>query len=240
VKTALIPTKILPLSFLLGGAFLVSACKEPKLETQKQKMSYAIGQQIGKSMKAQELDVDVDALAMSIKDALKGANSRMTDDEIRATMQTAQEEMMKKQNQAGEENLKKGADFLAANKAKEGVVTTPSGLQYKVVAPGTGATPADGDMVTCHYKGTLIDGTEFDSSYKRNEPAEFPVNGVIPGWTEALKTMKEGEKRQLFIPSDLAYGPQGRPSIPANSVLIFDIELIKVAKAPKAGAKKGK
>jgi len=213
----------------------MSACNEVKLDNQKKKVSYAIGQQIGQSMKAQELDVDVDALAMSIKDVLKGTASRLTEEEIRATMQTAQQEMAAKQAKGGEENLKKGTDFLAANKAKEGVVTTPSGLQYKVVTPGKGATPKDGDSVVCHYKGTLLDGTEFDSSYKRGEPAEFPVNGVIAGWTESLKTMKEGEKRQLFIPSDLAYGPQGRPSIPANSVLIFDIELIKVKKAGKTG-----
>lgn len=233
MKNALIPSKILPLVLFMGGGLLVSACNDVKLDTQKKKMSYAIGQQIGHSMKAQELDVDVDALAMSIKDALKAAPSRLTDDEIRATMQAAQQDMIAKQNKGGEENLKKGNDFLAANKSKEGVVTTPSGLQYKVVTPGKGATPKDGDSVVCHYRGTLLDGSEFDSSYKRNEPAEFPVNGVIAGWTEALKTMKEGEKRQLFIPANLAYGPQGRPSIPANSVLIFDIELIKVKKAGK-------
>ncbi len=222
--------QILP--FSLVAVVGLSACtKDVKLDDQKKKMSYAIGQQIGESIKSQGLAVDADVLAVSIKDVMAGQKSRLTPEEMQATMMAAQQEMITKQAAEGEANAKKGADFLAANKAKEGVVTTPSGLQYKVVTPGKGATPKDSDSVVCHYKGTLIDGTEFDSSYSRNEPAEFPVNGVIAGWTEALKTMKEGEKRQLFIPSDLAYGPQGRPGIPPNSVLLFDIELISVKKS---------
>jgi FKBP-type peptidyl-prolyl cis-trans isomerase len=177
--------------------------------------------------------VDVDVLASSIKDVLKGNKSQLSPEDMRAAMMAAQQDMQAKMAKEGEANMKKGTDFLAANKSKEGVTTTPSGLQYKVVQPGKGATPTDKDTVVCHYKGTLIDGTEFDSSYKRGEPAEFPVSGVIAGWTESLKTMKEGEKRQLFIPSELAYGPQGRPGIPPNSVLLFDIELLTVKKAGK-------
>jgi FKBP-type peptidyl-prolyl cis-trans isomerase FkpA/FKBP-type peptidyl-prolyl cis-trans isomerase FklB len=227
---------LLNLPLVVGMCVSVAACAA-KLESQKQKMSYAIGQQIGNSIKSEGLDVDVDVLASSIKDVLKGNKSQLTPEQMQEVMISAQMEMQQKQAQAAEGNLKKGQEFLEANKSKEGVKTTPSGLQYKVVAEGKGATPGDNDTVVCHYKGTLIDGTEFDSSYKRNAPAEFPVNGVIRGWTEALKTMKEGEKRQLFIPADLAYGPQGRPGIPGNSVLIFDIELISVKKAPAAAAK---
>ncbi|MEO5667633.1 MAG: FKBP-type peptidyl-prolyl cis-trans isomerase [Bdellovibrionota bacterium] len=222
-------SKLLQLSLVVGGGLSIVACAA-KLDTQKKKVSYVIGQQIGESMKTQGVDIDVDVLATSIKDVLKGNKAQLTPEEMRATMMAAQQEMMAKQSKEGEANAKKGSDFLEANKSKEGVKVTASGLQYKVITPGKGATPTDKDSVVCHYKGTLIDGTEFDSSYKRNEPAEFPVTGVIHGWTEALKTMKEGEKRQLFIPSDLAYGPQGRPGIPPNSVLIFDIELIKVKK----------
>jgi len=228
-KSSLQFSKLLQVSLVCGSVLSIGACAA-KLDTQKKKVSYVIGQQIGESMKTQGVDVDVDVLASSIKDALKGEKGKMTEEEMRATMMAAQQEMMAKQQKDGEANLKVGADFLAANKTKEGVKTTESGLQYKVVTPGKGPTPSDNDVVVCHYKGTLIDGTEFDSSYKRGEPAEFPVKGVIRGWTEALKTMKEGEKRQLFIPSDLAYGPSGRPGIPPNSVLIFDIELVKVKK----------
>lgn len=232
MKASLTVSKLLNLSLVVGGAFSVAACAA-KLESNKQKISYAIGQQIGQSIKGQNIDVDVDVLARSIKDVMKGNKSQLTEEEMRTAMMTAQQEMQAKMSQQAEGNLKTGNDFLEANKSKEGVKTTPTGLQYKVLTEGKGKTPTEKDEVVCHYRGTLIDGTEFDSSYKRNEPATFPVMGVIPGWTEALKTMKEGEKRQLFIPANLAYGPSGRPGIPPNSVLLFDIELISIKKAAK-------
>lgn len=225
-------SRLLNFSLVMSAGLSIAACAA-KLDTPKKKISYTIGQQIGESIKTQGVDVDVDVLASSIKDVLKGNKSQLSPEDMRAAMMAAQQDMQAKMAKEGEANLKTGADFLAANKSKEGITTTPSGLQYKVLQPGKGATPTDKDTVVCHYKGTLIDGTEFDSSYKRGEPAEFPVNGVIAGWTESLKTMKEGEKRQLFIPSELAYGPQGRPGIPPNSVLLFDIELLSVKKAGK-------
>lgn len=213
----------------------VTLAQDTPLESQKDKVSYAIGLDIGKNLKAQEIEADPANIARGIKDALSDAKPLLTDEQIReiftafqAELQTKRAERMKVD---GEKNLKAGAAFLEENKAKEGVKTLPSGLQYKEITPGTGATPKDSDTVTTHYKGTLIDGTEFDSSYKRGEPATFPVNGVIKGWTEALQLMKEGAKWQLFIPAELAYGEQGRPSIPPNSVLIFDIELVKVGGA---------
>src|ERR1700730_17703129 len=145
-----------------------------------------------------------------------------------------EKDMQQKQTEMGQKNAATGDKFLADNKAKEGVKTTASGLQYKVLKEGTGATPKSSDTVTVNYRGTLLDGTEFDSSYKRGQPATFPVAGVIKGWTEALQIMKAGSKYQLFIPASLAYGEQGRPGIPPNSVLIFEVELMDV-KSPQAG-----
>jgi FKBP-type peptidyl-prolyl cis-trans isomerase len=215
-------------SITLGALFLSLAAHALKLDTDKKKASYAIGQQISQSFKAQNVDVDVDVLAASIKDALAGKKPQLTPEQMNEAMQKLQASQMKARDALGAKNLKEGQAFLAANKKKDGVKETKSGLQYKVLREGKGASPKPDDTVSAHYAGTLIDGTEFDSSYKRGEPTEFPVKGVIPGWTEALLTMKPGEKRQLFIPASLAYGPQGRPSIPPNSVLLFDIELMKV------------
>src|SRR5438445_4381701 len=141
--------------------------------------------------------------------------------------------MQEQSKQTGEKNKKEGMDFLAKNKTAEGVKTTPNGLQYKILKQGTGKTPTASDTVIAHYRGTLIDGTEFDSSYKRGEPSKFPVGGVIKGWTEALLLMPVGSKWQLFIPSDLAYGENGRPSIPPNSTLLFDLELISIKEPVK-------
>lgn len=210
----------------------VTLAQDTALESTKDKVSYAIGLDIGKNLKAQDIEADPATIARGIKDALGDAKPLLTDEQIREIFTTFQAELQAKRAERmkveGEKNLKEGAAFLEANKAKEGVKTLPSGLQYKEITPGTGATPKATDNVTTHYKGTLIDGTEFDSSYKRGEPATFPVNGVIKGWTEALQLMKEGGKWQLFIPAELAYGEQGRPGIPPNSVLLFDIELVKV------------
>lgn len=215
----------------------VTLAQDTPLETPKDKVSYAIGLDIGKNLKAQDIEADPANIARGIKDALSDAKPLLTDEQIREIFATFQAELQAKRGERmkveGEKNLKDGAAFLEANKAKEGVKTLPSGLQYKEITAGTGATPKATDNVTTHYKGTLIDGTEFDSSYKRGEPATFPVNGVIKGWTEALQLMKEGGKWQLFIPAELAYGEQGRPGIPPNAVLLFDIELVKVGGEPQ-------
>lgn len=211
----------------------LTACNKPDLKSDKGQASYAIGQQIGKNLKAQSIEVDPKTLALSLADAAAGVQSKMTDEEIQKAMMKLQEMAMKKQQEEAETNKTKSAEFLEKNKSAEGIKTTASGLQYQVLTEGTGATPTKDDNVKCHYTGTLIDGTKFDSSVDRGQPAEFPVSGVIPGWTEALQMMKVGSKYKLFIPPELAYGPAGRPGIPANSALIFEVELLEVVKAKK-------
>ena len=204
------------------------------LTTSKQKASYAIGMNWGTGLHRQGIDVDSAALIQGMKDALAGGKTLLTEDEARSALMALQSEMQAKQQakaaQEGEANKKEGDAFLAANKSKEGVVTLPSGLQYKILTPGTGPKPTATDSVVCNYKGTLINGTEFDSSYKRGEPATFPVTGVIKGWTEALQLMPVGSKWQLFIPPDLAYGPRGTPGGPIgpNATLVFEVELISI------------
>ena len=207
--------------------------KKVELTSVKDKVSYGIGMSMGRDFANQKIEVDPVILAQGIKDILAGGPTLMTDEEAQTTLMNFQQEMMAKQEaevQAmGEKNQAAGAAFLAENGTKEGVVTLPSGLQYKVLNEGTGKSPAKEDTVTVNYRGTLIDGTEFDSSYKRGEPATFPVGGVIPGWTEALQLMKEGAKWQLFIPADLAYGERGAgPVIEPNSTLLFEVELISI------------
>jgi len=201
--------------------------------TQKDKLSYSFGLNIGKNLKQQEVNISLDMVVRGIKDALFDIEPLMTQEEITEVLMTHQKERLAKQaeerKQAAEKNLREGSQFLQENKGKEGVVTLPSGLQYKVIKPGTGKTPKAEDTVTTHYRGTLIDGTEFDSSYSRGKPATFPVRGVIAGWTEALQLMKEGAKWKLFVPANLAYGESGRGNkIEPNATLIFDIELLSV------------
>ncbi len=226
-----ITTAALTLGLLAGAA--TAADTKMTLKDEKDKVSYSIGLNIGRSMKQEGLDLNPDALAAAMKDVFAGAKPQLTDEEIQTIMQEFQKKMMAKQLASREEGLGKnkaeGVKFLADNKKKEGVKSTASGLQYKVIKDGTGKTPKATDTVKTHYRGTLINGTEFDSSYKRGEPAEFSVNGVIKGWTEALQLMKEGAKWQLYIPSDLAYGERGAgKDIGPNSTLIFDIELLSV------------
>jgi len=210
-------------------------CAKKTMETQKEKVGYSIGWDIGNNLKSQGIELDIDFLKEGIKDALDGAEPRLTDGERRDVMQELSKELQKKQNAvngglAGK-NKKEGEDFLKANGKKKGVKTTSSGLQYRVIKKGKGARPTKNDKVTVHYSGTLIDGTEFDSSYKRGQPATFPVSGVIRGWTEALQLMEEGAKYELFIPYELAYGERGSGrTIGPNSVLIFTVELISVDK----------
>jgi len=221
---------------LLSIVFLFSVCHaEEKLELkdQKDKESYSLGYQFGQNLKTQGVDINLDVYTSGIKDALGGKESQMSQDEIRTAILELQKritaERQKELKEKAAKNLEESKKFLAENPKKEGVKTLPSGLQYKVLAEGTGKTPKATDNVTVHYKGTLIDGTEFDSSYKRGQPATFQVNGVIKGWTEALQLMKEGSKWQLFIPPELAYGERGAGStIPPNSTLIFEVELISV------------
>jgi len=216
----------------------------PALNTKKDKVSYAIGADLGKKLKTSEIDVDPTVLTRALKDTLTGTKAAMTDDEIRATLMDLTKDLQAKQaaaaKEAGDKNRKEGEAFLATNKTKEGVVALPSGLQYKILQAGTGPKPTAGDTVVCNYKGTLIDGKEFDSSYKRGQPATFPVSGVIKGWTEALQLMPVGSKWQLFIPPDLAYGDrQAGADITPGSTLVFEVELMsiqpKTASAPDAG-----
>ena len=230
MKTLL--TAILSIMLIAGHA---DAGDKTALKNEKDKVSYSIGTQIGNNFKNQSMDVDVDLLAKGIKDALSGGKLLMTEKEIKETITALQKDMTAKQAErmkvVAEKNRKEGEAFLADNKKKEGVKTTPSGLQYKVIKDGNGPAPKMADTVTVNYRGTLINGTEFDSSYKREEPATFPVNSVIPGWTEAMQMMKVGSKWHLFVPANLAYGEQGAgPQIGPNSTLIFEVELTAINK----------
>jgi FKBP-type peptidyl-prolyl cis-trans isomerase FklB len=211
-----------------------------QLKDQKDKASYSIGYDIGETFKKQNVDLNPDALFGGLKDALAGKEASLSKEEREKTLQAFQKEMMEKQMAASKEaatkNAAEGEKFLTENKKKDGVKTTASGLQYKVLKEGSGASPKETDTVVTNYKGTLLDGTEFDSSYKRNEPASFPVNRVIKGWTEALQLMKPGAKYQLFIPSALAYGERGAGQlIGPNATLIFEVELLSI-KAPEPAA----
>ncbi len=211
---------------------------QPGLKTPKEKQSYAIGLNIGMNMKRGEIQVDVVALSRGLADALNGATPALSEKEIgdalaafeaemRAQQVKKMEELAAKQKEQGAKNSQEGPAFLAANKKKEGIVETKSGLQYKVLKEGTGPNPKPTDIVTTNYRGTLIDGTEFDAS--NGSPISFPVNGVIKGWTEALQLMKVGSKYQLFVPAELAYGARGAgEKIGPNSVLIFEVELLGV------------
>jgi len=235
---------MLLIRFLMIG--LIAAIAAPALAadsaaptSKKDKISYSIGMDIGSSLKRQGLDLNADELAAGLKDSLSGGKTKLTSDEVKQILTDFQQELQAKAKeraeQLGEKNKKDGEAFLAENKKKAGVKTLPSGLQYKVITEGKGANPKETDTVTTNYKGTLIDGTEFDSSFKRGEPATFPVNGVIKGWTEALQLMKVGSKWQLFIPPDLAYGPRGAGQvIGPNSTLVFEVELLSIGEKKEA------
>jgi FKBP-type peptidyl-prolyl cis-trans isomerase FklB len=202
--------------------------KSTQLKDQKDKVSYSIGMQIGFNLSRQKVEVNPDVLIAGIKDAIAG-KPQLNPDQVKEVMAAFEKDMEKKQKEAGEKNKTEGAKFLEENKKKEGVKTTSTGLQYKVLKEGTGAQPKASDTVSVNYRGTLINGTEFDSSYKRGQPATFPVNG----WSEALQLMKAGSKYQLFIPSDLAYGERAvGGDIGPNSTLIFEVELLEVKPPP--------
>ncbi|MBE0426440.1 MAG: FKBP-type peptidyl-prolyl cis-trans isomerase [Nitrospirae bacterium] len=226
---------ILSILFLAANVF---ADEKLELKDNRDKISYSIGINIGTNMKNQSIDVNPEALVRGLRDALSGDKALMTEEEINEALTGLQKEMASRQAQrlkeVAEKNKKEGDAFFEENKKKEGIITLPSGLQYKVLKEGNGELPAITDTVTVNYRGTLIDGTEFDSSYKRGQPAVFRVNGVIPGLSEALQLMKVGSKWQIFIPPALAYGEQGSGRlIEPNETLIFEIELISFEKEKK-------
>ena len=222
---------------LLGVALLVAqACTEKPLalKTPKDKVNYGLGVGVARNFKRQGIEVDADAVVKGLRDALAGDKLLMTEEELHTTMTAFQVELRKKQTEAtklaSEKNKKEGEAFLAENKKKDGVVTLSSGLQYKILKAGEGKKPMADDSVVVQYRGTLLDGTEFDSSDRRKRPATLSLSRVIRGWTEALQLMPAGSKWQLFIPADLAYGEQGAPRvhIGPNAALIFEVELLSV------------
>lgn len=227
-----------------AGTATKSATAGTALTTRKQKFSYALGMNIGKNLggqlKQQSVDVDWNLVEQGLKDSTTvGGKTRLTEEAAKAVMTEVQSDVQKRQQEkmqaTAAKNKADGAAFLAANKGKEGVVTLPSGLQYKILTEGKGPKPTPTDSVVCNYRGTLLNGTEFDSSYKRGQPATFGVSQVIKGWTEALQLMPVGSKWQLFIPSDLAYGERGEPrgGIEPNALLIFDVELMSIVDKSK-------
>jgi FKBP-type peptidyl-prolyl cis-trans isomerase len=235
------------LSVLVAGTVLLAACKEsaqeaPKpltLDNDDKKVSYAMGMSLGDRFRSDEIALDSEAFAAGLNAGLSDGERLLTAEEVPGIMQAFQQRQMEKMQKKIEEqsaaHKTEGEAYLAENAKKEGVVSTDSGLQYKVLTAGEGEKPSVDSIVKVHYKGTLIDGTEFDSSYSRGEPVEFPVGGVIAGWTEALQLMPAGSKWQLAIPADLAYGESGAgPQIGPNSTLLFDVELLEVKEAPKA------
>lgn len=215
-----------------GAMFALSAgvfAAGPALESQKERLSYVVGIQIGEQLKSDDsLDVDVDALTQAIRDVLADAEPRLTDDQMRETVEVFQAQLAAEQEELAEGNLQAGREFLAQNRERSEVTELESGVQYEVLEEGSGDQPTDSDTVVVNYRGTLIDGTEFDSSFNRGEPTRLAVNGVIPGWREVLPLMQEGDAWRVYIPADLAYGPRGAGQIPPNSALVFDIELIEV------------
>lgn len=240
--------RLLVIGLVAASTGLVMGCKEKKeeaveLTTLEQKANYIIGQNIGRNLKNSGVAIEPQALAQALADVRDGKDSRISDEDAQKIMQEVQEKAIAKQEEeqkkVSEENLAKGKAFLEENKAKEGVVTTESGLQYRVITEGKGAKPKATDTVTVHYTGKLIDGTEFDSSAKHGQPATFPLDGVIPGWTEALQLMPQGSKWEIFIPSDLAYGAGGQGPIPPASTLVFEVELLEIA-APEAAPEAAK
>lgn len=220
----------LAVAFLTGA---IAAQDAADLKTQKEKFSYALGMQMGADFRKQNLDLDAATFAKALAESFSGAKTMLTEEEMRAVLANAKEEYQKKQAALREEKaeamLREGEKFLAENKNKEGVVTLPTGLQYKILTQGKGDKPEINDKVVCNYRGTLLDGTEFDSSAKHNGPGIFPVRGVIKGWQQALLMMPAGSKWQLFVPPHLAYGHDGGGHmVPPNATLIFDLELVSV------------
>ncbi len=217
--------------FSLAALTAIPLASAGELKTEKQKLSYIIGYQIGFNLKREGTEIDPSLLSEAVQDALNGTEPKLSKEEMQATMKAVQQRKMQEQKARLEKNEKAGQDFLAANKKKEGVVELPSGLQYKIIKAGSGSQPKADDTVTVNYKGTLITGKQFDSSYDRGQPATFPINGVIQGWQEALQLMKEGAKWEIYVPAKLAYGARGAGSdIGPGETLIFDVELLEIKK----------
>ena len=223
------------LAAILSGGLFSAVCfgaEKPALTDTREKESYSLGYQFGEHLKTQKVDIDLDVYVLGIRDALGGTHPRLSQNEIRATVAEFQNRLsaarQKENREAAEKNLADGKAFLEENKKKDGVVTLPSGLQYQVLTEGSGRLPKATDTVTVNYRGTLVDGTEFDSSYTRGQPATFQVGKVVQGWAEGLQLMKEGSRWQLVIPPPLAYGARGSGRIPPNSTLIFEVELLTV------------
>lgn len=237
--------RLLVVGLMAATAGLIGCNKEEakatnegaQLTTLEQKANYIIGQNLGKNLQNGGLAIEPEALALALADVRDGKESRINEKDMQEIMQEVQQKAMAKQEEEqkklSEENIAKGAKFLEENKAKEGVVTTESGLQYRVITEGKGTKPKATDIVTVHYTGKLIDGKVFDSSVTNGQPATFPLDGVIAGWTEALQLMPQGSKWEIVIPADLAYGSGGQGPIPPSSTLIFEVELLEV-KAPEA------
>jgi FKBP-type peptidyl-prolyl cis-trans isomerase FklB len=219
------------LAMALAGA--ASAQDAPELKSPKEKLSYALGMNLGNQFKTQSIEINPDVFVQGLKDTMSGGKALMTEEQAIAAISELQKELAQKQQvqmtAIAEKNKAEGQAFLTKNKTAESVVTLPSGLQYKIMKAGEGKKPVLDDTVVCNYRGTLINGMEFDSSYKRNEPATFPLKGIIKGWTEALQLMPVGSKWQIFVPSELAYGERGAGgSIPPNATLIFEVELLSI------------
>ena len=233
-------TTVLAVVISLGMTAPLFADGTNILGDEKSRVSYAIGMMLGHNWQQQGLEIDPDIAAHAIKDVQAGGTTLLSQAEMQETLtsfqQTFKIKQQKMQAEKAVKNKAEGAAFLATNKNNSAVITLPDGLQYTVLAEGAGASPSANDVVSVNYRGTLLDGTEFDSSYKRGQPASFPVNGVIHGWTEALQLMKPGSKWKLFIPSDLAYGENGQRGIPPNSVLVFEVELLSVQAPPPPAA----
>ena len=224
-------------SLMIGAGLTVisttlSQAIAAELKTEKDKVSYMVGMDVGNMMKDIKDEVALEMVFQGIRDTVAGSKKALSDEEAVKVRQDFMTAMQGKAAAKANENKSVGSKYLETNKAKKGVTTTASGLQYEVITTGKGAKPKAEDTVSVHYVGTLTDGTKFDSSRDRNEPTEFPLNGVIKGWTEGLQLMNVGSKFKFTIPSDLAYGEQGRPSIPANSTLVFEVELLEIKAAP--------
>ncbi len=222
--------KFLPTVIGCLGLLTTSVFANAELKTQEQKAGYIIGVQMAKQLVSSKNDIDLEAIKLGMQDVFDGTKPKLTNEQMRQTMEVYQQNRQKQEKAALEKLKIEGTEYLEANKAKDGVITLDSGLQYKVLKKGTGkVSPKPTDKVTTHYHGTLINGTVFDSSYDRGEPVSFPVNGVIKGWTEALQKMVIGDKWQLVIPSHLAYGERGAPpSIGPGATLVFDVELLEI------------
>ena|SRR5690606_22837265 len=233
---------IAALSLALAAPLAVAQEPLKSLDTKEQKSSYSFGLMLGKRLKEELPEIQTDVFVQGFRAGYTGEKALLTDQQVEQVLTDYQNEQRQKQMEEFEklagENLKKGEDFLKENGKKKGVKTTESGLQYKIITEGKGASPKSEDTVKVHYTGKLVDGTVFDSSVQRGEPVTFPVNGVIPGWTEALQKMKPGAKWEIYIPADLAYGPGGNRAIGPNEVLIFEVELLEVVKNDSKDAAK--